>query len=192
MSEAVCSDGSGGARSRSRPGSMVRPGYRDRSRAPIGSGRDGGRAGGRRRTRVAGPAVDGMAASRGRRRRCVVRCMFRGDRSRITSVRQTEGGDDDAHDKGTVRSSNRDGSRDPGGRGRRRGADHGVGVGSVDVMHGSEKVTIMRNQDQENTVNPAFAKTSRNMPAVLHSALEAGPRDRDHRRGGGHPVREEQ
>ncbi len=35
---------------------------------------------------------------------------------------------------------------------------------SVEVMHGGEKITIARNQDQENTVNPAFAKTSRKCP----------------------------
>ena len=38
------------------------------------------------------------------------------------------------------------------------------GVGSVDVMHKGEKISIMRNQDQKNTVNPAFAKTSRKCP----------------------------
>jgi rhodanese-related sulfurtransferase len=36
---------------------------------------------------------------------------------------------------------------------------------SVDVMHKGQKVTIQRNQDQNNTVNPAFAKTSRPCPA---------------------------
>jgi rhodanese-related sulfurtransferase len=35
---------------------------------------------------------------------------------------------------------------------------------SVDVMHGDQKVTIMRNQDQKNTINPDFAKTSRKCP----------------------------
>jgi rhodanese-related sulfurtransferase len=35
---------------------------------------------------------------------------------------------------------------------------------SVDVMHGDQKVTIMRNQDQKNTLNPDFAKTSRKCP----------------------------
>lgn len=35
---------------------------------------------------------------------------------------------------------------------------------SVDVMHGGQKVTIMRNQDQNNVVNPDFAKTSRKCP----------------------------
>ena len=37
-------------------------------------------------------------------------------------------------------------------------------MGSVDVMHNGKKVTIMRNQNQKNTVNPAFAKTSRKCP----------------------------
>ena len=35
------------------------------------------------------------------------------------------------------------------------------GMPSVDIMVNGEKVVIMRNQDQKNTVNPAFAKTSR-------------------------------
>ena len=38
------------------------------------------------------------------------------------------------------------------------------GMGSVDVMHNGKKVTIMRNQDQKNTINKAFAKTSRKCP----------------------------
>ncbi len=29
------------------------------------------------------------------------------------------------------------------------------GMGSIDVMHNGKKVTIMRNQDTKNTVNPA-------------------------------------
>ena len=37
-------------------------------------------------------------------------------------------------------------------------------IASVDVMHEGRKVTITRNQDQKNTVNPAFAKTSRKCP----------------------------
>ena len=37
-------------------------------------------------------------------------------------------------------------------------------MASVDVMHNGKKTTIMRNQDQKNTVNPAFAKTSRKCP----------------------------
>jgi rhodanese-related sulfurtransferase len=35
---------------------------------------------------------------------------------------------------------------------------------SVDVMHGGQKATIMRNQDPKNTINPDFAKTSRKCP----------------------------
>ncbi len=35
---------------------------------------------------------------------------------------------------------------------------------SIDVKHGGKTVTIMRNQNQKNTVNPAFAKTSRKCP----------------------------
>ena len=35
---------------------------------------------------------------------------------------------------------------------------------SVDVMHGGQKVTIMRNQDQNNVISPDFAKTSRKCP----------------------------
>ena len=38
------------------------------------------------------------------------------------------------------------------------------GMASVEVMHNGKKVSIMRNQDQKNTVNPAFAKTSRKCP----------------------------
>jgi len=38
------------------------------------------------------------------------------------------------------------------------------GMGSLEVMHHGKKVTIMRNQDTKNTVNPAFAKTSRKCP----------------------------
>ena len=38
------------------------------------------------------------------------------------------------------------------------------GLGSIEVMHNGKKVTIMRNQDQKNTVNKAFAKTSRKCP----------------------------
>ena len=38
------------------------------------------------------------------------------------------------------------------------------GMGSIDVVHNGKKTTIMRNQNQKNTVNPAFAKTSRKCP----------------------------
>lgn len=37
-------------------------------------------------------------------------------------------------------------------------------IASVDVMHEGQKVTIQRNQDQKNTVNPSYAKTSRKCP----------------------------
>ena len=37
-------------------------------------------------------------------------------------------------------------------------------LGSVDVMHDGKKVTIMRNQDTSNTINPDYAKTSRKCP----------------------------
>jgi rhodanese-related sulfurtransferase len=37
-------------------------------------------------------------------------------------------------------------------------------VESVSVKHGGSEVKIMRNQNQKNTVNPAFAKTSRKCP----------------------------
>ncbi len=39
-------------------------------------------------------------------------------------------------------------------------------MASVDVMHNGKKTTIMRNQDQKNIVNPAFAKTSRKCPPI--------------------------
>lgn len=37
-------------------------------------------------------------------------------------------------------------------------------IGQVEAMHNGNKVTIMRNQDTKNTVNPAFAQTSRPCP----------------------------
>lgn len=37
-------------------------------------------------------------------------------------------------------------------------------LGSVVVMHDGKKVTIMRNQDTSNTINPDYAKTSRKCP----------------------------
>ena len=49
---------------------------------------------------------------------------------------------------------------------------------SITVMHGGSNVKIMRNQNQKNTVNPAFAKTSRKcppfciQPAVLAPGVE--------------------
>jgi rhodanese-related sulfurtransferase len=37
-------------------------------------------------------------------------------------------------------------------------------VGQVEAVHNGKKVTVMRNQDEKNTVNPAFALTSRACP----------------------------
>ena len=37
-------------------------------------------------------------------------------------------------------------------------------MASADVKHDGKTVTIMRNQNQKNTINPAFAKTSRKCP----------------------------
>ena len=39
-----------------------------------------------------------------------------------------------------------------------------AGLPSVDVMHNGQKVAITRNQNQNNTINPDFAKTSRKCP----------------------------
>ncbi len=49
------------------------------------------------------------------------------------------------------------------------------GVPSVEVMHMGEKVVIQRNQDQKNTVNPAFAKTSRKCPPFCIQPTSLGP-----------------
>ena len=37
-------------------------------------------------------------------------------------------------------------------------------MASVSVMHNGKETSITRNQDQNNTVDPAFAKTSRKCP----------------------------
>jgi len=37
-------------------------------------------------------------------------------------------------------------------------------IESVEVIHNGNKVTIMRNQDPDNKINPAYAKTSRKCP----------------------------
>ena len=50
-----------------------------------------------------------------------------------------------------------------------------AGTGSVDVMHGDQTVSIMRNQDQKNTVNPAFAKTSRKCPPFCIQPSKLAP-----------------
>ncbi len=46
---------------------------------------------------------------------------------------------------------------------------------SVEVMHGDQKVTIMRNQDQKNTIDPDFAKTSRKCPPFCIQPGELAP-----------------
>jgi len=47
---------------------------------------------------------------------------------------------------------------------------------SISVMHGGSMTTIMRNQDQKNTVSPAFARTSRKCPpfCIQPSTLAPG------------------
>ena len=47
---------------------------------------------------------------------------------------------------------------------------------SVTVTHGDKSINIMRNQNQKNTVNPAFAKTSRKCPpfCIQPSSLAPG------------------
>ncbi len=49
-------------------------------------------------------------------------------------------------------------------------------IESVTVKHGDKEVVIMRNQNQKNTVNPAFAKTSRKCPpfCIQPSTLAPG------------------
>ena len=48
-------------------------------------------------------------------------------------------------------------------------------LASVDVMHNGKKVTIMRNQNNKNVVNPAFAKTSRNCPPFCVRPMKLAP-----------------
>ena len=48
-------------------------------------------------------------------------------------------------------------------------------LASVAVMHQGRKVTIMRNQNQNNTVNPDFAKTSRKCPPFCIQPVELAP-----------------
>jgi hypothetical protein len=49
-------------------------------------------------------------------------------------------------------------------------------MASVEVIHAGKKTTIMRNQDQKNTVNKSFAKTSRKCPpfCIQPSTLAPG------------------
>ncbi len=48
-------------------------------------------------------------------------------------------------------------------------------VESVSVRHGDSEVKIMRNQNQKNTVNPAFAKTSRKCPPLCIQPSSLAP-----------------
>jgi len=50
-----------------------------------------------------------------------------------------------------------------------------AGMPSVDVMHNGQKTTIQRNQNQNNDVNPAFAKTSRKCPPFCIQPAELAP-----------------
>lgn len=45
-------------------------------------------------------------------------------------------------------------------------------IGSINVMHGSAKVTIMENQDISNTINPDYALTSRKCPPFRISPIK--------------------
>ena len=48
-------------------------------------------------------------------------------------------------------------------------------VASVVVTHSGKEVVIRRNQDLENTVNPAYAKTSRQCPPFCIQPIELAP-----------------
>lgn len=48
-------------------------------------------------------------------------------------------------------------------------------LATVEVVHNGQKVTIQRNQNQENTINPAFAKTSRKCPPFCIQPGELAP-----------------
>jgi hypothetical protein len=50
-----------------------------------------------------------------------------------------------------------------------------AGLASVDVMHHGRKVTIMRNQNQNNSVNLEFARTSRKCPPFCVQPSELSP-----------------
>lgn len=47
-------------------------------------------------------------------------------------------------------------------------------MASANVMHNGQKVAIMRNQNEDNNVNPAFAKTSRKCPPFCIKPIELG------------------
>ena len=46
---------------------------------------------------------------------------------------------------------------------------------SVQVLHNGQKVTVMRNQNPDNSINPAFAKTSRKCPPFCIQPIELAP-----------------
>ena len=48
-------------------------------------------------------------------------------------------------------------------------------IESVTVKHGDSDISIMRNQNQKNTVNPAFAKTSRKCPPFCIQPMNIAP-----------------
>jgi hypothetical protein len=48
-------------------------------------------------------------------------------------------------------------------------------LASVEVMHDGRNITVMRNQNQENLVNPDFAKTSRKCPPFCIQPAELAP-----------------
>lgn len=48
-------------------------------------------------------------------------------------------------------------------------------LATVEVVHDGQKVIIQRNQNQENTINPAFAKTSRKCPPFCIQPGELAP-----------------
>jgi rhodanese-related sulfurtransferase len=47
-------------------------------------------------------------------------------------------------------------------------------MASAEVKHNGKGITIMRNQNQDNTVNPAFAKTSRKCPPFCIKPISLG------------------
>lgn len=46
---------------------------------------------------------------------------------------------------------------------------------SVQVLHNGQKITIMRNQNLDNRINPAYAKTSRKCPPFCIQPIELAP-----------------
>ena len=48
-------------------------------------------------------------------------------------------------------------------------------LASIDVMHKGKKITIMRNQNNKNKVNPSFANTSRNCPPFCINPISLAP-----------------